>query len=107
VNLFRKVLPSEKLVVYWSFRFMPLEKRAGVTLSPIAPSVEQQLGVAKMTLRLGIDVENFYTDGSLCPRACIVMAGVHLFVARQWSTCCERISRGNSNSAPAGSSSRT
>jgi len=42
--------------------FMPLEKRAGVTLSPIAPSVEQQLGVAKMTLRLGIDVENFYTD---------------------------------------------
>ena len=51
---------------------MPLEKRAGVTLSPIAPSVEQQLGVANMTLRLGIAVENFYTDGLLCPRACVV-----------------------------------
>jgi hypothetical protein len=49
---------------------MPLEKRAGVTLSPIAPSV--LLGAAKMTLRLGIAVENFYTDGLLCPRACVV-----------------------------------
>ena len=35
------------------------------------------------------------------------MAGVHVFDARQWSTCCERISRRNSNSAPTGSSSRT
>jgi hypothetical protein len=41
---------------------MPLEERAGVTLSPIDLSVKQQLTTEKVTLRLGITVENFYGD---------------------------------------------
>jgi hypothetical protein len=37
----------------------------GVTLSPIDPSVKQQLGTTKVTLQLGIAVEKFDGDGAL------------------------------------------